>query len=224
MKTLVKWLCNHDAFLELLEGSAEAGWASVQALKRILTNPSVTPTLEEFIASRRKDKQITTKIGELLYRHSITVLEREDIETLSAALYRIPKTVEKFAERYILTAPQLREVDFSRQLLLLEEATRVLLAMIKTLRAKTPTQELGELNQRLQQLEGDADKLMLQLLRELYSSEFPTLKIIILKDLYELLEKAMDRCRDAGNMAFRIALRQSSGSTLAHSFLHLFHL
>ena len=35
----------------------------------------------------------------------ITALEREDIEALSNALYKIPKTVEKFCER-ILLAPQ----------------------------------------------------------------------------------------------------------------------
>ena len=55
------WLRKHDEFLRLMEASAETGRTSVAALKRILTNPSVTPTLDEFAASRRKDKTITTE-------------------------------------------------------------------------------------------------------------------------------------------------------------------
>ena len=210
MAVFDNWLRQHDEFLQLMEASAAAGRASVEALKRIVTNPSVTPTLDEFVASRRKDKEITITINELLCRKAVTVFEREDIEALSGSLYRIPKTVEKFAERYILTAPQLRDVDFSRQTLLLEEATSVLLEMIKGLRERNPRLRLAELNARLQQIEGNADKLMLQLLREVYGQGHPPLKVVILKDLYELLEKGLDRCRDAGNVVFQIALRPSS--------------
>ena len=202
-----------------MEASAAAGRASVEALKRILTNPSVTPTLDEFVASRRKDKEITSQINQLLCRRAVTVLDREDIEALSAALYRIPKTVEKFAERYILTTSQLRDVDFSRQTVLLEEATAIVLEMIQGLRQKNPRLKLAERNRRLQQIEGDADKLMLQLLREVYSQANAPLKMVIMKDLYELLEKGLDRCRDAGNVIFHIALRHSSFRRLAFSFL-----
>jgi uncharacterized protein len=219
MTPLAGWLRKHDEFLKLMETSAEAGRTSVRALRRILTNPSFTPTLDEFAASRRKDKEITKEIGQLLCCRSLTVLERNDIEALSGALYRIPKNVEKFAERYILTAPQLRTMDFSQQTALLEAATETVVSMIQGLRAATSPEALAKLNERLQQIEGDADKLMLQLLRTLYGAEHPPLKAIILKDLYELLEAGLDRCRDAGNVIFHIALRQSSFRNLGHSFL-----
>ena len=205
----------------MIEASAEAGCDSVQALQRILTHPSVTPTLDEFAASRRKDKQITSQIQELLCTGAVTVLERNDIETLTIALYRIPKTVEKFAERYILAAPQVRDVDFSRQTKLLAESAQMVLLMIRGLREARSSAKLAEENARLQQREGDADKLMLDLLRELYGSGWPPLKVVVAKDLYELLEKALDRCRDAGNVAFHISLRHSPMRWLTRSLLHL---
>ncbi|PYM09779.1 MAG: pit accessory protein, partial [Verrucomicrobia bacterium] len=34
-------------------------------------------------------------------------------------------------------------------------------------------------------------------------------KVIALKDLYELLEKVIDRCRDAGNVINHIVLKNS---------------
>jgi len=209
MFSLQKLLGKDDKFFSLLEASAEEGCASVQALKRILTNPSVTPTLDEFITSRRKEKQIATEISELLCKSFVTTFEREDIEALSNALYRIPKTVEKFAERFILAAPQLRDVDFSKHALMLEAATLTVAAMVKTLHSHQNTGKVADQNRKLQQIEGEADKLMLDLLRDLFSGQHQALKVVILKDLYELLEKVVDRCRDAGNVISNIVLKYS---------------
>src|SRR6185503_13641944 len=102
MFSLQKLLGKDDKFFELLEASAEEGLASVEALRRILSNPAATPSLDEFVASRRKDKAITNEISQLLVKTSVTGMEREDIEALSNVLYKVPKTIEKFAERYIL--------------------------------------------------------------------------------------------------------------------------
>ena len=66
-----------------------------------------------------------------------------------------------------------------------------------------------ELNNRLHYFEGEADKLMLQLLRELYAGKPDAVCAIIQRDLYELLEKVIDRCRDVGNVVFQITLKHS---------------
>ena len=208
MFSLQKLLGKDDKFFELLQASAEEGLHSVEALKRILTNPSVTPTLDEFIASRRKDKAITHEISEMLVKTFVTALEREDIEALSNVLYKVPKTIEKFAERYILCAPRLRDVKFDKQLAMLEEAVKTVVTMLKELK-KNDLGSISKQNTRLQQLEGDADKLMLEEFRELYSGKHDPLTAMALKDLYELLEKVFDRCRDAGNVVSNVVLKHS---------------
>ena len=209
MISLQKLFSQDDKFFELLEASAEESLASVEALRRILTNPSVTPTLDEFVASRRKDKAITNQISELLVKTSVTGLEREDIEALSTVLYKIPKTVEKFAERYILSAPRLRDVSFNKHVEMLEAAARIVLVMLRELKAKSHLEKISAQNEQLQKVEGEADKLMLELLRDLYNGKDDAVRVIILKDLYELLEKVVDRCRDAGNVITNIVLKNS---------------
>lgn len=62
---------------------------------------------------------------------------------------------------------------------------------------------------RVQSIEGDADKEMTLHLRELYHTEQDARLLIYWKDLYELLEKITDRCRDVGNEVFRIVLKNS---------------
>ena len=208
MFSIQKWFAKDDEFLELLEASAQAGRASIQTLKEILRGASAAQSLEAFAATRREDKLITARITELLARTSITSLDREDIEAISNALYKIPKTVEKFAERHSVCSAPLRKMDFSRQVNLAEQATDTVAVMIKALE-KSHFAEVNAFNERLQTIEGDADKLMLQLLAELYSGEHPPLTVIVLKDLYELLEKVVDRCRDVGNVVANVVLKHS---------------
>ena len=66
-----------------------------------------------------------------------------------------------------------------------------------------------EANRLLHRYEGEADKLMLDLLRSLYDGQCDTVQMIVMRDLYELLEKVIDRCRDAGNVILQIALKNS---------------
>ncbi len=208
MFSLQKMLGKDDKFFDLLHASAEEGLHSVNALKRILTNPSITPTLDEFVASRRKDKAITNEISELLVKTFVTSLEREDIESLSNVLYKVPKTIEKFAERYILCAPRLRDVKFNTQMDMLDDAVKTVVAMLKELKMNDIS-AISQQNAKLQRIEGAADKLMLEELRDLYSGKHDALTAMALKDLYELLEKVFDRCRDAGNVISHVVLKHS---------------
>src|SRR4051812_8876930 len=169
MFSLQKFFGKDDQFLDLLEASAEECNASVKALKHIL-QPGAKLSLDEFVASRRKDKQITNDIRELLCKTSVTGLDREDIESIANSLYKIPKTIEKFAERYILFADHLQDVKWNEQTQLLQQATETVLAMVRELRAKSHLEKLKEQNDALQKVEGDADDLILHRLKDLYSS------------------------------------------------------
>lgn len=210
MFSLQKLFSRDEQFFELLEASAEECRASVQALKHAIANDSPPLTLEEFIGPRRKEKKISAELTELLARVSVTALEREDIEALSNAFYKIPKTLEKFAQRYVLAAGELRDIDFSRHVKLLEQATDITVQMLKELRRGFHMAKVSEQNADLQRIEGEADELILDLLKtQIYSRKHDVLKVIILKDLYELLEKVVDRCRDAGNIISQIVLKNT---------------
>jgi uncharacterized protein Yka (UPF0111/DUF47 family) len=209
MFSIQKLFARDDKFFLLLEASAEESRTSVQALKQVLAGgkPDISQ-LKDFAQSRRKGKEISAQISELLARTSVTGLDREDIEAISSVLYKIPKTIEKFAEHYLISVVQLHGVDFSRQLALLERATTTVVSMIHELE-KSHFEEVTRHNEDLQKAEGEADDLMIELLQELYSGKYPPLAVIILKDLYELLEKVVDRCRDVGNVVTNVVLKNS---------------
>ena len=209
MKALRKLLGYDDKFFDLLEASALEAQGSVTLLAALVKSPDRVPTLDDFILTRRKDKQITEEITEALCKTFVTPLEREDIEALSFALYKIPKTVEKFSEKFVLCNAQVQGVHFQEQLRILETAAGVLLVMVRNLRTRTHLEKMKDLNEQLHHLEGEADKLMLSFIRDLYSGQHDPLKVIISLDLYETLEGIIDRCRDAGNVIFQIVLKYS---------------
>jgi hypothetical protein len=209
MFSLQRLLGKEDKFFDLLEASAQQARASVQTLVRLSNSLAETSLMDEAAHSRRKDKEITQEISAAVYTTFITALEREDIESLSSSLYKITKSVEKFGERARLSPQHVQGVDFSRQISLLERATEIVIELVKSLRNGNNLEKVKELNDKLQFLEGEADKHMMQLYRDLFNGGHDPVKVIVLKDLYELLEKIIDRCRDVGNVIANIALKNS---------------
>jgi uncharacterized protein Yka (UPF0111/DUF47 family) len=212
MFSIRKFLGHDEKFFDLLEASAQQADNSVHHLVDLLTkleHHESPQSLEEFVRSRRKDKEITQELTEELCTTFITPFEREDIQALAAALYKIPKTVEKIGERVVIFPGELHGRSFSKHLELLDQAAEAVLAMVKQLRKGTDAATAREQNTRLQIIEGDADKLELELLHDLYHGNYDARQIVFLRDLYDLLEKVIDRCRDTGNIILQIVLKYS---------------
>ncbi|RYD47783.1 MAG: pit accessory protein, partial [Verrucomicrobiaceae bacterium] len=100
MISLAKLFGKSDRFFELLASSAKSAHDSIEALARLLQESNGAVSLADLAVARRNEKKTAEIISEELVNVFVTALDREDIEALSKALYRIPKTVEKFGERY----------------------------------------------------------------------------------------------------------------------------
>ena len=209
MFSLQKALGRDDRFFDLLEAGATEAQASAQALTKFFRATGAARSLDAIAESRRKEKQINAEIVESLATQVMTMFEREDIEALAKALYKIPKTVEKIGERMLLAPDLLQGVDLSRPVSMLEKATNILLLMIRELRQAAAIETVRRLNADLQCIEGDVDKIMTELSGGLYRIQGDVGRALFLKDLYDLLERVTDRCRDAGNVIIQIVLKST---------------
>lgn len=198
-----------DKFYGLLEQSAEAAHESAKALHELVTRKDHAPVMAAFAAARQREKALAGKISEELVNTFVTALDREDIEALNSALYKIPKTIEKFAERYEIVAGRVTEVDFAARALVLERATAVVSEMIGELRRGLRIDPVKKLQDRLQTLESEGDRMLLLPYRTLYVEGNDAMRAMLAKDLFELLEKAIDKCRDVGNTVYSIVLKNS---------------
>jgi uncharacterized protein Yka (UPF0111/DUF47 family) len=133
MISFQRLLGRQDEFFGLLEASAAECLASITALRAVLARPGEKPALEAFVAARRKDKELTQQLEEMLIHVFVTPIEREDIELLADKLYKIPKVIEKFAERYALVFDRVTDVRFDGQAEALERAVGLLRQMVAAL-------------------------------------------------------------------------------------------
>ena len=213
MFSLKKLLGHDDKFFDLLEAGAEEAKTSVELfaryLKKVAESQGAPVALDDFVQTRRKEKRIRHRMTEELSKTFVTPLEREDIEALSFALYRIPKQLEKIVERLSIYPGRVPHAAFQRQAELMLQAAEAVAFMVKQLRGGTHIEKIREANDRLQYAEGEADKVMLSLLKDLYHGPYDAKELVILQELYEMVEQAVDRCRNAGNIVVQIVLKHS---------------
>ena len=212
MSALDRLFGKDTRFYDFLEAGAAAAKAATLEIARLiprLSDPADPDLLTGLAQCRRKHKRVSQDTTEALCKTFVTPLEREDIEELSTALYKITKNVEKIGERLTISPPGIQTEQFQRQLRMLENAADLVTKMVGHLRVKSHGEEIRDEYERLQAIEGDADKLMNELLRELYRGSVDPRVVVFLKDLFELIEKGIDRCRDAASVVFQVALKYS---------------
>ncbi len=198
-----------DKFYGLLEQSAATVCESAGALHELLTRPDRGAVMAAFTATRAREKALAAQISEGLVNTFVTALDREDIEALNSALYKIPKSIEKFAERYEIVAERLDGVDFVQRTLVLRRSSEVVAEMIGELRRGLRIDPVKKLQDRLQALESEGDRMLLAPYRTLYVEGNDAMRAMLAKDLFELIEKAIDKCRDVGNIVYSIVLKNS---------------
>ena len=195
-------------FYTLLDEAAQAAHDSAKALHTMMKATDRQPALDAFKLARLRERAASDKIGKALVDSFITPIEREDIEALGSALYKIPKQVEKFADRYSLAIQHLEGIDFAPRAAMLEQAAAVVVEMVHEIK-KMNIDRMTSLNEKLRAIENEADRLMLELYRDIYSGRLDHLQMFLLKEFFEILEKAIDRCREAGVVAYQIVLKNS---------------
>ena len=208
MISFQRLLGRQDEFFGLLEASAAECVASITALRAVLARSGEKPALDAFAAARRKDKELTQRLEEMLIHVFVTPIEREDIELLADKLYKIPKVIEKFAERYALVFDRVADVRFDGQAEALERAVELLRQMVAALHQA----DIAVIKSRQSELRGlarGAEIALAESLTTLYSPNNDPLKAIITRDLFDLLERAMERTREAAAVIAHILLKNS---------------
>ncbi|MBP3301641.1 MAG: DUF47 family protein [Opitutales bacterium] len=202
-----------DRFFRLLESAAEEAHNSALILERLYEESGGTSgfekTLEALNISRKKEKKLVLVISERLCTTFSTPIDREDIEALANALSRVPKGTYKIGERLSICPEQFASDIIKKQISMLTRATEIVVRMTGTLRAIKDVELIQDDYELVQTIEGDADRLMVCLLRDLYQGNVSAKEVIILKDMYELLEATIDHCRDAAKVVFQVALKYS---------------
>lgn len=202
-----------NKFCVLLEGLSTHARACAVHLKSFVESPDAAEQAkagEAITAARRQSKELTAQITAELCRTYITPFDREDIQDIANDLYKIPKTIEKIKDRVSTHGISSVKGDFSRQIDVIVQEAEAMEEMVKELiKPGHDDKRIFAKARQLQELENKGDAILSELLVELFRNNTDARDLILRKDIYDMLEKVVDRYRDAAGVALQIVLKHS---------------
>lgn len=150
--------------------------------------------------------KITHELYTILDKTFVTPLDREDISTLTGAVDEILDYTDGTAERFLLfkiKEPTSYMVELSKILLSASQEIHILMGRLRGFKNSS---DLIEHCRNISKYEHDADTIYRTAIAELFETNDP-IEIIKLKEIYETLEGALDRCADVADVFEDIALK-----------------
>jgi uncharacterized protein Yka (UPF0111/DUF47 family) len=176
-------------------------------LEQGLADATNLSTLQQEIKNlEHQGDELTYEIVSTLNRTFVTPFDHEDIYALAAGLDDILDYIEEIADTTnlygITTIPEPAR-ELAR---LLVQAVEQLEQAIGKLESRKGGEEHGT---EIHRLEDVGDSTARHAIAELFSGHLPPLEVIKLKDLYVLLEDALDRCEQVANVLEGIVVKNA---------------
>jgi len=194
-------------FYDLFEQQAATIVQSAGLLEQALANVADLPTRQREIKDlEHQGDEITHEIVRALNRTFVTPFDREDIYELAAGLDDILDYIEEVADTtslYGISAIPEPARELAR--LLAQAAAQLEEAIGRLESGKGGGEHIIEVHR----LEDVGESVSRRAIAVLFSDRHPPLEVIKLKDLYALLEDALDRCEDVANVLEGIAIKNA---------------
>ena len=194
-------------FYELFEQQAATIVRSAGLLERALNDVADLAAYQREIKDlEHQGDEITHKIVLTLNRTFVTPFDHEDIYALASGLDDILDYIEE-----VVDTANLYEITVIPTPA--RELTRLLTVAVAQLEQAIGKLESGkgieEHSAEVHRLEDVGDSTSRHAIAELFSNQHPVLEVIKLKDLYSLLEDALDRCETVANVLEGIATKNA---------------
>ena len=159
----------------------------------------------------RQGDQITHRLFTILDKTFVTPLDPEDISKLTSAIDEVLDATEGVANRFVLymiQTPAPYMIELSKILLSASQEVQLLITRIRHLKSAS---NLIDHSKNIVNYEHKADTIYRTAIAELFKTNNNPIEIIKLKEIYETLEDALDRCADVADVVEDIALKYGNG-------------
>jgi predicted phosphate transport protein (TIGR00153 family) len=195
-------------FFDLFEGMSRHAIKSAEHLRQLAKSfPDMDGAIQKIRDEEHAADDLAHQALDRLDRTFITPFDREDIHALIGGLDDIIDDVDALAKRFPLFHIKAMDPAFERQTEVLVQATVVLSDAVHRLRKSRKLSEMSDKLIELHHKESIGDDNHHAALKRLFSGDVPPLEVIKWKELFDLVENAIDACEDAGNTLERIILK-----------------
>lgn len=140
----------------------------------------------------------------------MTPLDPEDISKLTSAIDEVLDATEGVSNRFVLykiQEPTSSMLELAKVLLSASQEVKLLITRLRNLRSAS---NLIDHSKNIVNYERQADTIYRKAIAELFETNNP-IEIIKLKEIYETLESALDRCADVADVIEDVALKYGKG-------------
>jgi len=197
-------------FFDFFEQHAQKTLEAAKLLQAMLASPSDLPDRARRIKEvEHEGDGITHKAVETLHKTFVTPIDRGDIHRLITRLDDILDLIDATSERVWLYGIHTVDPDAVQLSDVLVEAVTQVTRAMSGLRNLKDRDALIEICKEINRLENEGDTLLRSALARLFNGERDPITIIKMKELYDFLEDAVDRCEDVANILEGVALEYS---------------
>src|SRR5882724_476139 len=204
---LQRFLPREEGFFDLFARQAVNINAGANALLKMLSHYTGVPEQVQIVkAIEHEGDEITHAIFTKLNQTFITPFDREDIHELTSRLDDVIDLIDAAASRFVLyrvDAIRHGTVDLVKVLV---SATDGVSAAVHAI--ATPQNALKyciEINR----CENESDRLCRTLIAQLFDEERDPVQIIKWKEIFEVIETAVDKCEDVANVIEGVILKSA---------------
>ncbi len=205
---MINLLPKDTVFYDLFEKLATHIVACAEHLRQLARH---FPEGDEYIQLIRDEEHAADELAhaalDRLDRTFITPFDREDIHELVGGLDDIVDTIDALAKRFPLYHVKEMESPFQKQTDVLVKSTVAVSEAVHRLRKSRKLSELSGQLIEIHRLENVGDDQNHAAMSELFSGKMEALEVLKWKELYDLVESAIDGCEDVGNTLERIVLK-----------------
>ena len=207
---LKEWVVPQDQiFFDLFERLSAVVVLAAEELVGIVDNFSLVSEKQgKIVQLEHEGDLITHEIYEQLNRTFITPLEPDEISHLASALDDVLDYIDDSAqkmENYGIERPDVHMRELAE---IIRLSVIQLDGAIKCIRQIRDPRGIEERAIEVNRLENLADDVLAHAINELFKTQ-DAITIIKLKDIYECLETATDKCEDIANVLSDIAIKHS---------------
>lgn len=196
-------------FFDKFEDAANTCNKIAILLNDVVVNGLTDDKIIEARTLKHRGSNLERETIALLNSTFVTPIDREDIQLLASMLRKISKKIGQAMLTMNVYRIEHYTEELSQQADAILKATKELIKIVGMLKTLSRTKEITESRESMKEIETLGDEIHYRALSKLFSGEFDSLEVIKLRDIYKILESAMDKCNAVSDVILNIALKNS---------------
>jgi len=211
LNTLLKIFLPKDRiFYSLFEESSSRVLKMSVLLKQLINEPdrgeriAIMSLIEDL---EHKNDEATHTIFTELSRNFITPFDREDIHYLATALDDVADHIYAAGKKIMFYHINTDDHGLRKFAELIELSAEQVAKAVNELKDMKNLRNITDAIVRINSIENQADDLFDQSIERLFAEVDDVKEVIKLREIYQVLENATDKCEDAGNVVESIIIK-----------------